>query len=151
MTYRFMVSEVRDWVYRYWIMVAWQIHQWQTHGPLFQLILGFQRGFHCVILDLKDLPSHLFWRIVTFNNWQSYCLDSSWTLTFLTNLTCPPVFPHQGRKYMSKRWIWKTQRIELFHGNTCLRYPSYPSQGYPSDANSNKETKKVWTLHPSQA
>ena len=48
-----------------------------------ELILGFHSGFCCVILDLKDLPSHLFHqRIVTFNNWQSYCLDSSWTLTF---------------------------------------------------------------------
>ena len=29
------------------------------------------------------------------------------------------------------------------------RYPSYPSQGYPSDANSpHKETKEVWTLQP---
>ena len=33
-----------------------------------ELIPGFQQGFHCVILDLKDLPSHLFQRIVTFNN-----------------------------------------------------------------------------------
>ena len=78
---------------------AWQIHRQQT-GPLFQLIPGLQRGFHCVILDLKDLPSHLFRGIVTFNNWQSYCLDSSWTLTFLTHSTCCPVFPHQGGKYM---------------------------------------------------
>ena len=32
-------------------------------GPLIHtkgLIQGFQSGFHCVILDLKDLPSHLF-------------------------------------------------------------------------------------------
>ena len=31
-------------------------------GALFQLqglIQGFQSGFHCVILDLKDLPSHV--------------------------------------------------------------------------------------------
>ena len=32
---------------------------------------------------------------------------------------------------------------EFFMSNTCSRYPSYPSQGYPSDANSHKETKEV--------
>ena len=32
------------------------------------LIQGFQSGFHCVILDLKDLPSHLLQGIVTYNN-----------------------------------------------------------------------------------
>ena len=40
-------------------------------GPLLHtkgLIQGFQTGFHCVILDLKDLLSHLFCGIVTFNN-----------------------------------------------------------------------------------
>ena len=31
---------------------------------------------------------------------ESYCLDSSWTLTFLTNSPCSPFFPHQGGKYM---------------------------------------------------
>ena len=58
MTCHFMVSEVLDKSTDY------------KHGPLFQeeLIPGFQQGFHCVILDLKDLPSHLFRRIVTFNN-----------------------------------------------------------------------------------
>ena len=32
------------------------------------LIQGFHQGFYCVILDLKDLPSHLFQGIVTYNN-----------------------------------------------------------------------------------
>ena len=34
-----------------------------------ELIQGFQSGFHCVILDLKDLMStELFRGIVTYNN-----------------------------------------------------------------------------------
>ena len=48
----------------------------------------------------KGLAVSSVWGIVTFNNCQSYCLDSSWTLTFLTNSTTSPVFfPHQGGKY----------------------------------------------------
>ena len=42
----------------------------------------------------------------------------------------------------------KLSESSFFMSNTCLRYPSYPSQGYPSNANSNKETKKVLTLQP---
>ena len=37
----------------------------------------------------------------------------------------------------------KLSESSFFMSNTCLRYPSYPSQGYPSNANSNKETKEV--------
>ena len=103
MTYRIMVSEVCDPVQTLYhgVRSAWQICRWQTSGPLFQqeLIPGFQQGFHCVILDLKGLPSHLFWRIVTFNNCKSYCLDSSWTLTFSHQVNLfVSFFPHWGGK-----------------------------------------------------
>ena len=84
MTYHFMVSEVRDPVYRHRFMVSevhdkstdyrhhfmvseeWKI--WTFISFEEELIPGFHSGFRCVILDLKDLPSHLFQRIVTFNN-----------------------------------------------------------------------------------
>ena len=89
--------------------------------------------------------------IVTFNNCMSYCLDSSWTLTFLTNSTCSPVFPHQGGKYTEIHEIAVNLDNSLSFSWVTLvwvRYPSYPSQGYPNDANSHKETKEVWTLQP---
>ena len=54
MMYCFMVSE--EW--KIWTFISFEE----------ELIPGFQSGFHCVILDLKDLLSHLFPRIVTFNN-----------------------------------------------------------------------------------
>ena len=37
----------------------------------------------------------------------------------------------------------KLSESSFFMSNTCSRYPSYPSQGYPGDANSHKETKEV--------
>ena len=43
-TYHFMVSEVLDDLELYFKGTD----------------TGFHSGFHCVILDLKDLPSHLF-------------------------------------------------------------------------------------------
>ena len=42
----------------------------------------------------------------------------------------------------------KLSKLSFFMETLVRGYPSYPSQGYPSDANSNKETKKVWTLQP---
>ena len=53
-SYHFMVSEALD-------NLDLLIHTKE-------LIQGFQTGFHCVILDLKDLLSHLFRGIVTYNN-----------------------------------------------------------------------------------
>ena len=92
-------------------------------------------------------------RLVTFNNYQSYCLDSSWTLTFLTNSTTSPVFPHQGGKYMYMAIHEIAVNLDNLLSFSWVilvwaRYPSYPSQGYPSNANSHKETKEVWTLQP---
>ena len=57
----------------------------------------------------KGLAVSSVWRIVTFNNYKSYCLDSSWTLTFLTNSTSSPVvfFPHQGGKYITTQKFMK--------------------------------------------
>ena len=132
-----------------------------------QLIQGFQQGFHCVIPDLKDLTSaELFQGIVTYNNYQGYCLDSSWTLwdwdftnfstdfskisiifinfvLFLNKLTFSPLFPQQGGKYMNKQWIWTIYWV--FIVETC---PRYPSQGTQAMLTQDKETKKVWTLQP---
>ena len=122
--------------------------------PLFhqELIPRFQQGFHCVILDLKDLPSHLFRRIVTFNNWQSYCLDSSLTLTFSHQLDLFSSFSStRGEIHMAIHEIAVNLDNSLSFSWVTLvwaRYPSYPSQGYLSNANSNKETKEVWTLQP---
>ena len=87
--------------------------------------------------------------IVPFNDCRSYCLDSS-TLTFLTNSPCSPVFSSSRGEI-----TWKYKAIHeiavnldnlssFFMSNTHSRYPSYPSQGYPSNANSpHKETKEV--------
>ena len=88
--------------------------------------------------------------IVTFNNWQSYCLDSSWTLAFSHPLDLFSSFSSPRGEINGNSWDSGKfgQFTEYFMSNTCSRYPSYPSQGYPSDANSNKETKKVWTLQP---
>ena len=60
-TYCFMVSEVhdksRDYRHRFMVSEEWKI--W----TLFDKEL--MQGFHCIILDLKDLPSR---GIMTFNN-----------------------------------------------------------------------------------
>ena len=84
--------------------------------------------------------------IVTFNTCRSYCLDSSWTLTFLTYSPCSPVFPHQGGKYMEIHGnSWNSgkfgQFTEFFMSNTCLSEGTQanPNQGYPSDANSHRD------------
>ena len=53
----FMVSEVCD---RSSLQTSFHgVRSIGQSGTLFQkeLIQGFQSGFHCVILDLKDLPS----------------------------------------------------------------------------------------------
>ena len=59
----------------------------------------------------------------------------------------------KGGKYMEIHGnSWNSSKFgqftEFFMSNTCSRYPSYPSQGYPSNANLHKETKEVWTLQP---
>ena len=88
---------------------------------------------------------------MTYNNYQDYCLDSSWTLwdftnfatdfskisvlsinftLFLNNSYFSPLFPQWGRKYMNKRWIWTICWVSwkyLF---------KVPKPRYPSDTNS---------------
>ena len=64
----------------------------------------FQTGFHCVILDLKDLPSHLFRGKVTYNNLPELLFgffmntdflgNFNYFTLFLNNLTLSPLFPH---------------------------------------------------------
>ena len=129
--------------------------------------LDFTVSYH---LDLKDLPSHLFHLfrgIVTHNNWQSYCLDSSWTLTLNTDIWGISIISFSFHVILhvisqqlnlfssfssSKGEIHELEvnldnLLSLFHGN-LFKVPKLPKLGYPSDANSNKETKKVWTLQP---
>ena len=73
--------------------------------------------------------------IVTINNWQNYCLDSSWTLTFSHKLDHFPSFSSSSGEIHGNSWNSGKfgQFIEFFMSNTCL------SQGYPSDANSHKD------------
>ena len=130
---------------------AWQICWWQT-GTLFhqELIPRLRQGFHCVHSGFKGLAISSVRGIVTFNNCRSYCLDSSWTLTFLT---CPVLhsFLIKGGntwKYMAIHEIVVNLDNLLSFSWVILVWVRYPSQGYPSDANSHKETKEVWTLQP---
>ena len=60
MMYRIMVSEVCDPV-----QTSYRVLDISLTTNIWTFIsigtdTGFQRGFHCVILDLKDLLSHLF-------------------------------------------------------------------------------------------
>ena len=96
----------------------------------------------------KGLAVSSVWGIVTFNNCQSLLFGF-----FMNTSISHQFFPHQGGKYeytaIHEIAVNLGQFIEFFMSNTCSRYPSYPSQGYPSDANSHKErTKEVWTLQP---
>ena len=59
MTYQTMVSEVGCWIYRFHLVVN------NSANDKLDFIssgtdTGLHQGFHCVILDLKDLPSLLF-------------------------------------------------------------------------------------------
>ena len=96
---------------------------------------------------------------MTHNNYQDYCLDSSWTLwdSDFSEISIISIKFHiisQQLKLFSTissmRGEIHEQEVNLdnllsFHGNTCSRYPS---QGTQVMLTQDKETKKVWTLQP---
>ena len=131
---------------------AWQFRQWQT-GPLFhqELIPHLWQGFHCGHSGFRGWPVFSsVRRIVTFNNYRSLLFgffmntDISHLLDLFASLSSSREEIHEHKVNLKNSVNWA-----FFMSNTCSRYPSYPSQGYPSDANSShKETKEVWTLQP---
>ena len=101
---------------------------------------------------------------MTYNNYQDYCLDSSWTLWDFTNFATDfSKISIISIKFCIISWQLKLfstisstrgeiheQEVNLdnllsFHGNTCSRYPSQSTQVMLTQ---DKETKKVWTLQP---
>ena len=158
--YHFMVSEsarssigIISWCQKYWTI--WNFISKDNWCKDFNL--DFTVSYH---LDLKDLLSR---GIVTYNNWQSYCLDSLWTLntfdfweiliisfSFHVILQQLDLFSSFSSSKGGNTWTRGEfgQFAESFSWRHLFKVPKLPKPRYPSDAYSNKETKKVWTLQP---
>ena len=135
---------------------AWQFRRWQT-GPLFhqELIPHLRQGFHCVNLDLEDGRFLICSRNSDFQ-WLPELLFGFFMNTDISHLLAQ--FSSLSSSRGENTWKYKAIHEIAVNLDNLLsfswvilvwaRYPSYPSQGYPSDANSHKETKEVWTLQP---
>ena len=139
---------------RYRHIISWCQKYWTIQNFYKELMQGFQSGFHCVILDLEDLPSHLFWGIVTYNNLQqSYCLDSSWTLT-LGEISIISFSFHIISQQLDLFSTFSSLREEIheqvvnldtllsFYCGNLFKVPKLPKPRYPSDTNSRQRDKE---------
>ena len=121
-----------------------------------ELIQGFQPGFHCVILDLKDLPSHLFQGIVTYNNLPGLLFG------FFMNTEISPTLQLTFGKFHYFNFNIISQQLNLFSTISSTREEIHeqevnldnllsfycgnlfkvPKPRYPSDANSRQRDKE---------
>ena len=75
--------------------------------------------------------------------WEILIISFSFTL-FLNYSTFSPVFPHRGGKYMEIHELAvNLDNLLSFSWKHLFKVPKLPKPRYPSNANSNKETKEV--------
>ena len=135
---------------------AWQFHRRQT-GPLFhqELIPHLRKDF-TVSFWISRTASFLICSRNSDFQWLTELFFGFFMNTDISHLLA--LFSSLSSSRGENTWKYKAiheiavnlDNLSSFSWVILVRerYPSYPSQGYPSNANSHKETKEVWTLQP---